>query len=372
MNGDGEILCERRHRIACITLNRPAALNALTLEMIRELHALLREVAADAASSAVLLRGAGERAFCAGGDIRALYDSAQSGGSLHEEFFLEEYRLDHYLHVYPKPVIAAIDGITMGGGMGLAQGASLRLVGDRTRIAMPEVGIGLFPDVGGSYFLSRLPGALGPYLALTGTQIRAADALYAGLADRYLAPEAVARLAPAIENLAGDGDGFVAALDAAVRALASDPPQTESTPHSPPLAALRPAIDEHFGKPAVGAVLESLRGETRPAFAEWAGQTLRLLLRRSPTMMAVALEQLRRGRSMTLGDCFRMEAGMTRACFAQGDFVEGVRALIIDKDNAPRWQPAHIEEVTEDAVAAFFRDPWAGGAHPLAQLGAAP
>jgi len=364
----GDILCERRNRVAFITLNRPAALNALTLEMIQELHALLRDVAADPALSAVLLNGAGDKAFCAGGDIRALYDSAKSGGSLHEEFFLDEYRLDHYLHVYPKPVIAVVDGITMGGGMGLAQGASLRIAGERTRIAMPEVGIGLFPDVGGSYFLSRLRGALGPYLALTGAQIRAADALYTGLADCYLAPEAAERLAPAFENLAWSSGSVVEDLDATIRALASDPPRPNPAAQSLLLAALRPAIDEHFGKPTVAAILKSLRGETRPGIAEWAGQTLRLLLRRSPTMMSVALEALQRGRTMSLGDCFRMEAGMTRGCFSQGDFVEGVRALIIDKDNAPQWQPARIEDVTPDSIAAFFKDPWAGGAHPLAEL----
>jgi enoyl-CoA hydratase/carnithine racemase len=374
--GGGEILCERQDGVACITLNRPAALNALTLEMIRELHALLRDVAADAALAGVLLRGSGDRSFCAGGDIRALYDSARSGGRLHEEFFVEEYRLDHYLHVYPKPVIAAIDGITMGGGMGLAQGASLRIVGERTRIAMPEVGIGLFPDVGGSYFLSRLRGELGAYLALTGTQIRAADALYAGLADVYLAPAAAAQLVPAVAGLVWNGGGGGnrgrggrgADIEAAVRALASDPPPSDPTPQAPPLATLQPAIDEHFGKASIGAILDSLNGESRPAFAVWALETLRLVRRRSPTMLAVALDQLRRGRNLSLEDCFRMEAGMTRACFAQGDFLEGVRALLIDKDNAPRWRPDRIEDVTQDSVAAFFRDPWANGTHPLADL----
>jgi len=189
-----EILSEVRNHIAFITLNRPAALNALSYEMILELDKQLREYAIDPNVRAVLIKGAGEKAFCAGGDIRSLHQSATSGGSLHQQFFIAEYRLDHYLHFYPKPYIALMDGITMGGGMGLAQGSKLRVVTDRTRIAMPEVGIGLFPDVGGSYFLSRLPGALGTYLALTGNQIRAADALYTRLADAYLARSAIEQL----------------------------------------------------------------------------------------------------------------------------------------------------------------------------------
>ncbi len=358
-----EILTEVRNKIAHITLNRPAALNSLCLTMVRELRRALDDFATDTQIRAIVIRGAGEKAFCAGGDIRALYDSFKSGGSLHHDFFAEEYRLDYFLHNYPKPYVALIDGITLGGGMGIAQSSTLRIVGDRTRVAMPEVGIGLFPDVGGSYFLSRLPGALGMYLALTGNQIRAADVLYAGLADRYLPPDAMLRLDGALDSLAWSDDGrvdLVRALDALVAA-----PTAASTP---PLALVRSAIDAHFSKSTVSQIIESLRSESRPDYAEWAGQTLKIMSARSPTMMRVTLRQLQVGRALSLADCFRMELWMTRQCFVQGDFIEGVRAVIVDKDNAPRWSPGRLEEVTDASVEAFFTSPWTAAAHPLSSL----
>jgi enoyl-CoA hydratase/carnithine racemase len=370
-----EILTDVRNKIAHLTLNRPAALNALSLTMVRELGQALKEFATDPQIRAILIRGAGDKAFCAGGDIRALYDSFKSGGSLHHDFFAEEYRLDYYLHKYPKPYVALIDGITMGGGMGIAQSSTLRIVGDRTRIAMPEVGIGLFPDVGGSYFLSRLPGALGIYLALTGNQIRAADALYAGLADRYLPPEAMLRLDAALDTLVWTDDGrgnLVRALDelttsgatgsATAAAFGASPAHSAATATStaastPPLSSVRAAIDSHFSKATVSQIMDSLRGESRPEYTEWAAHTLKTMGTRSPTMMWVTLRQLQRGRALSLADCFRMELGITRQCFLQGDFIEGVRAVIVDKDNTPRWSPGRLEEVTEASVGAFFTNP---------------
>jgi enoyl-CoA hydratase/carnithine racemase len=359
-----QILSEIRNSVAYLTLNRPAALNALSLQMVEELGAALRRFAADPGVCAVLIEGAGEKAFCAGGDIRAIYESCRSGGSVHREFFVKEYPLDHLLHVYPKPYVALMNGITMGGGMGLAQGSRLRIVGERTRVAMPEVAIGFFPDVGGSYFMSRLPGALGAYLALTGTQIRAADALYAGLADYFLAPAAMEQLRRELESLAWSGRGSDACrtdLERLIGGLASSRGDA-------PLAGLRGAIDEHFAATSVPNLYASLRGETRPEYAGWAAHTLEVLASRSPTMLAVTLRQLQLGRSMNLADCLRMELGMVQQCLQQGDFLEGVRAVIIDKDNAPKWRPAQIEEVTEGCVDALFRDPWAGAAHPLADL----
>ena len=367
--GDAEILCEIRNHVAFITLNRPAALNALSFGMIGELRSVLQRHARDVGVHAVLLRGAGEKAFCAGGDIRALYDSFKNGGSLHHEFFAAEYPLDHFLHAFPKPYVALLDGITMGGGMGLAQGSHWRLVGERTRMAMPEVGIGLFPDVGGSHFLSRLPGALGPYLALTGAPIRAADAVYVQLADAYLSPAAVGSLPGALDALLWTDD-HEADLRRVIGSLASAPPTA-------PLQTLRAAIDRHFSLPTVPAILASLEAEAVADAAAgvkgddpagWAQQTARLMRSRSPTMLAVALRELQRGASMSLADCFRMELGMVQQCFEQGDFLEGVRALLIDKDNAPRWRPAHLDEVTEAAVDAFFRERWPPARHPLAHL----
>jgi enoyl-CoA hydratase/carnithine racemase len=276
--------------VATVTLNRPAALNALSLDMLKGLAAWLDAWERDDNVRTVVLRGAGDKAFCAGGDVRALYDSylgtdpgARGDGPWFSplpgsgsvpgffRFFIVEYALDFRIHTYPKPIVAVMDGIVMGGGMGIAQGASLRIVGDRTKMAMPETTIGLFPDVGGSYFLSRVPGKLGIYLGLAGPTLRAADAIYCGLADLYI------------------GAGTLPA---------------------PELAALRPAIDEHFAHDSVGAIVASLDNERRPEFREWAVRTREALAKRSPTMLAVTLEQLKRGATMSLADCLRMELNL--------------------------------------------------------------
>lgn len=344
-----DILSDIRHHVAFITLNRPATLNALSHGMVLTLETTLQECARNADVHAILINGAGEKAFCAGGDIRAIYESATTGKTEHEDFFRDEYRLDHFLHRFPKPYVALMDGITVGGGMGIAQGSKLRIATDRTRIAMPEVGIGLFPDVGGSYFLSRLPGSLGIYLALTGNQIRAADALYAQLADVYLTRTAVEQLDTVLGDLRW-GNDHGADIYSAIRKLAStDYPDA-------PLTTLCPAIDWHFAHATVPAILQSLRSEQCSEYAEWAQQTVKIMEGRSPTMMAVSLQQLQRGKSMNLADCFRMELGMTKQCFKHGDIIEGVRALIIDKDNKPQWNPACLADVTPDSVEAFFRD----------------
>ena len=356
-----EVVSEIRNHVALVTLNRPDALNALSLGMILRLRTLFGEFSADPQVFAVLIRGAGEKAFCAGGDVRALYKSFKSAGSLHNEFFAAEYPLDYLLYSYPKPYAALLDGITLGGGMGISQGSSLRIVGERTLMGMPEVAIGFFPDVGGSYFLSRLPGMLGRYLALTGLKIRAADALYSHLADLYLPPAAIASIANDLSALHWGSDR-VADLRRFLQARAATP---ESAPALP---ALRECIDLHFSKASVAAILSSLESETRGAYAAWAGETAQLMRSRSPTLLSVTLRQLQRGASMSLADCFRMELGMVEQCFEQGDFIEGVRALIVDKDNSPRWRPARLEEVTDESVGAFFRERWRGSAHPLADI----
>jgi enoyl-CoA hydratase/carnithine racemase len=349
-----EILCEVRGGVGLITLNRPAVLNALSHTMVRELTTQLRAWAADSTIHAVLVQGAGEKAFCAGGDIRALYDSYRSGASLHRDFFIEEYRLDYFIHRYPKPYIALLNGIVMGGGMGIAQGARIRIATDRIRLAMPEVGIGFFPDVGASYFLSRLPGALGAYLGLTGVPLRAADAVYSGLADCYLAPDSVVQL-PAIlaESIPAQDVGT------AVRSLAT--PLTDS-----PLAKLKEPIDRHFSQRDVPTILKSLREEQNGNYADWAKQTLDTLNSRSPLELAVTLRMLERGRHLQLADCFRMELVMARYAFDGGNMIEGIRALIVDKDNAPRWNPRRFDDVTEAKIEAYFRSPWTTTGHPLA------
>ena len=354
-----EVISEVRNHVAVITLNRPAALNALSLDMIAELRALMRGYAADPQIHAVLIQGAGDKAFCAGGDIRALYQSFKNSGSLHREFFLREYPLDYLLYAYPKPYAVLMDGITMGGGMGLAQGSTLRIVGERTRIAMPEVAIGFFPDVGASYFLSRLPGALGAYLALTGIQIRGIDALYCQLADVYLAP-------PAIESLTEDLTALTWSEDPRTDLRRFIHGRAALGLPAPSLSVLRPGIDTHFSQPTVPAILASLEAETRPDYADWAQQSAKLMRSRSPTMLCVTLRQLQLGKELSLAACFRMELAMAQQSFEQGDFVEGVRALLIDKDNAPQWKPARIEEVTDAMIDAFFRHRWSTSAHPFA------
>ena len=333
--------------MALVTLNRPDALNALSLGMILRLRTLFGEFSADPEVFAVLIKGAGEKAFCAGGDVRALYKSFKGAGSLHNEFFAAEYPLDYLLYSYPKPYAALLDGITLGGGMGISQGSALRIVGERTLMGMPEVAIGFFPDVGGSYFLSRLPGMLGRYLALTGRKIRAADALYSHLADLYLPPAAIASIVNDLSTLHWGSDRF-ADLQRFLQARAVTP---ESAPALP---ALRECIDLHFSKASVAAILSSLESETRGAYAAWAGETAQLMRSRSPTLLSVTLRQLQRGARMSLADCFRMELGMAAYAFEQGDFLEGVRAVLIDNDNQPRWRPSRIEDVTDSMIDAWF------------------
>ena len=324
----GELLAQVRAGVATVTLNRPAALNALTFGMLQGLDSWLDLWERDDAIRMVVLRGAGEKAFCAGGDVRGLHKQATTAGGQHR-FFEVEYALDYRIYKYPKTIVALMDGIVMGGGMGIAQGARVRLVGSRTRMAMPETAIGLFPDVGASHFLSRCPGEVGIYLGLAGPTINAADAVYANLADVNLA---VGESAPA------------------------------------ELPALREAIDRHFSQPSIASIIASLRAESDPRFAPWAARTLEAFAKKSPTLLCVALEQLRRGRELGLADCFRMELNLINRCFEQGDFVEGIRALLVDKDNQPRWNPPRLEEVRPADVESFFTPRWPREQHPLAAL----
>ncbi|MBL8518047.1 MAG: enoyl-CoA hydratase/isomerase family protein [Betaproteobacteria bacterium] len=356
----GELQVEVRNKVAHVTLNRPQALNALSFGMIQGLSDLFTRWAHDDSVQCIVLKGAGEKAFCAGGDIRALRDSALSGGTLHHKFFIEEYELDYQLHRYVKPYISLLNGIVMGGGMGIAQGSGFRVVGPKTRMAMPETAIGLFPDVGGSYFLSRSP--VGLYLGLTGITFRAADALFANLADRYLSEDGIAELLARLDRLlwTGDSGKDVARL---IDTLATAP-DTLAT-----LAPMRDAIDHHFRLDrSVLDIVESLRRERRAEWQSWAEETAATLEKRSPTMLCVTHEQIRRGRDLSLADCFRMELGIVEACFAHGDVLEGIRAMVIDKDNKPAWRPDSLVAVDESIIAAFFSPPPLNETHPLAGL----
>ncbi|MBR7197749.1 MULTISPECIES: enoyl-CoA hydratase/isomerase family protein [Pseudomonas] len=342
-----DVLAEVRNHIGHLTLNRPAGLNAITLDMVRLLQQQLDAWASDANVHAVVLRGAGEKAFCAGGDIRSLYDSYKSGDTLHEDFFVEEYALDLTIHHYRKPVLALMDGFVLGGGMGLVQGADLRVVTEKSRLAMPEVAIGYFPDVGGSYFLPRIPGELGIYLGVSGVQIRAADALYCGLADWYLDSSKLALLDEKLDQMEWQDTP----LKSLQNLLAKHAVQT--LPDAP-LEALRPAIDHFFALPDVPSMIEQLRAVTVADSHEWAVSTADLLETRSPLAMAVTLEMLRRGRHLSLENCFALELHLDRQWFARGDLIEGVRALLIDKDKSPRWNPPTVAELDAAQVTSFF------------------
>ena len=343
------VLASVRNHIGHLTLNRPAGLNAITLDMVRQLTAHLQAWADDAEVYAVVLRGAGEKAFCAGGDIRSLYDSFKQGDTLHQDFFVEEYALDLAIHHYRKPVLALMDGFVLGGGMGLVQGVDLRVVTERSRLAMPEVAIGYFPDVGGSYFLSRIPGELGTYLGVTGVQIRAADALYCGLADWYIDSAKLVELDQKLDGLHWH-DSPLKDLQGALAKLA-----VQQLPDAP-LAALRPAIDHFFGLPDVPSIVEQLQQVTVADSHDWALTTANLMQTRSPLAMAVTLEMLRRGRHLPLEHCFALELHLDRQWFERGDLIEGVRALIIDKDKTPKWNPPTLHALDASHVESFFRD----------------
>ncbi len=353
---------EIRGATAVITLDRPSALNSLTLEMVRAMTAALLAWRDDAAIRAVLVRGSSERAYCAGGDIRFFHQkgsaSATGGAALVEDFFTEEYALNYLVHTYPKPYVALMDGVVMGGGMGIAQAgpqARMRVVTERTKMAMPETGIGLFPDVGGGWFLSRAPGQLGTYLGITGEVIAAEDALYAGLADLFVPGAELSSFAQALIDAA---DVRTAAAELCTRfAAQADPARSRLAQH-------RAEIDRHFAHDSVQAIMDSLARDG----SEFAARTLATMRKRSPLMMSVTLSQLRRAATLDIADCLRMERTMVRRCFEHGEVIEGVRALAIDKDHAPTWTPATLAEVTQDMVEHFFGSAWPDYAHPLKAL----
>ncbi|CAB3667520.1 enoyl-CoA hydratase/isomerase family protein [Paraburkholderia rhynchosiae] len=356
------------NRIGFIELERPKALNALSTGMIRAMHAALDAWRENPDVLAVVVRSQHPRAFCAGGDIRFLYESAQRAEhAARETFFIEEYRLNHAIFTYPKPYIALTNGVVMGGGMGISQGAhrtgGLRVVTQSTKMAMPETRIGLFPDVGASWFLARTPGAIGRYLAVTGEAIGAADALYAGLADVYMDDAALPALIDTLRSeLFERGADVVACVERESRAHRVVPEPDDS-----PLASARGLIDRHFALPDMPRILASLQRKCDGDAADWAERTIAVLRERSPLSMAVSLDVVTRAEG-SMAEVLRGDLDLTRSSFLQGDAVEGIRARIIDKDNAPRWRFARIEDVSGADVAKMFESPWPGNEHPLRDL----
>ena len=368
------VLTEVIGGVGVITLNRPQALNALSLEMVRELTVVLSGWASDTAVVGVLLRGSGrvdehghphgQVHFCAGGDIRFMYAAAISGDLSIDDFFTEEYALDYLIHTFPKPLVAWLEGITMGGGMGLAQGAALRVVTESVRMAMPETRIGLFPDVAGGYFLSRCAGALGEYLGVVGPHLHVTDALTLGLADVHAQAASLPALLDGLRHHA-----VVSADDWLSRV--SQHAQTNGLSHLPDATVTvhLEQINRHFSLHTMAEIEASLLADD----SEWAQQTIKQMAGHSPLMMCVTLEQIRRARSMDLAQVFRMERDIVRNCFAirkgrDSETVEGVRALVIDKDHQPQWQPARLVEVAPASVYAFFESPWPLMRHPLRDL----
>jgi enoyl-CoA hydratase/carnithine racemase len=364
------IIVERRGNAGLITLNRPKALNALSLSMVRDLTTALTELQADPAVMLVAVRGSNKvgrpgtpealfGGFSAGGDIRYFHQAILANDPSLDEFFTEEYTLNHLIHQYAKPFVAFMDGVVMGGGMGISQGASLRLVTEHTRMAMPETNIGLFPDVGGGYFLSRCPGYVGEYLALTGDVIGADEALQYGLADVKLD---AARM-PLI--WAAMGTQVFSSINEAKGWLVSEVGQPD-----PDLIQADSHIDSFFSLLRVKHMVDALE---KAKDDRWAQKTATSLRKRSPLMLHVTLEQIRRARQMTLADDLRMERDMVQHSFydrpgTASEVMEGIRALVIDKDYTPKWNPARIEDVKPGMADEYFVSPWTAETHPLKAL----
>jgi enoyl-CoA hydratase/carnithine racemase len=387
-----DILAETRGNAGLITLNRPKALNALNLQMVRDITAAMTAWRDDPSIAMVAIRGSNKvgkpgtpealfGGFCAGGDIRFLHAAALAGDTALDDFFTEEYALNHLIHSYPKPYIAFMDGVVMGGGMGLCQGealgapldkyeaagqaslaahakgAKIRIVTEHTKMAMPETNIGLFPDVGGGYFLSRCPGRVGEYLALTGEVIGADEAMAYGLADVNVEAVSLHSLWDAL-GITSFTDWNAIYLGAAYAC------QKGST------ALKHSKIDAHFGLLRVKHIVDSLE---KAKDDSWAQKTAAVLRKRSPLMLHVTLEQIRKARGMSLADELRMERDMVHHCFnlrpgVASETVEGIRALAVDKDYAPKWNPERIEDVKPGMADAFFVSPWAADKHPLRDL----
>jgi enoyl-CoA hydratase len=347
-----EIVVGRNGGLATLTINRPQALNALTLDNYRRFDPALRAWEADPSVHAVVVRGAGERAFCAGGDVRAVYEAGRgiSGDrDLTAVFFREEYELIRRIHHFPKPYIAIIDGITMGGGAGISVNGAYRIATERTLFAMPETGIGLFPDVGATRFLNRCPGHLGRYLGLTGARLNGEEALYCGFATHLAKHEG-------IEELLGELGRVRWQPGYEHSRVELDPGRFAVDSAPGPLAALQPAIDRCFAGDSVEAIFEALAAEASGggAYAGWAEETQAILLTKSPLSLKITLRQLTIGRDYDLDAALALEYRLTQHCMAGHDFYEGIRAMLIDRDRKPQWRPASLPEVTDSMVDAYF------------------
>jgi enoyl-CoA hydratase/carnithine racemase len=359
-------------RIGIATLNAPKTLNGLSLDMARLLDGQLHAWENDKDIALVVLQGAGEKAFCAGGDLHSLYRSmldyrANAHGDIRENayasnFFAVEYRLDYRIHTYPKPVLCWGHGIVMGGGIGLMAGASHRVVTERSKLAFPEITIGLYPDVGGSWLLQRVPARAGLFLALTGAPLNAGDAIHAGMADVHIAEQ---RREDVFAALVRANWSDASAENAGT--LSSVLHEHAAPPASGPLQQHQQLIDAVCAHATLEQIVDAI--QAIPSDDSWLKTARETLAAGSPGSARVAFELQRRAATMSLADVFRLEYIVSLHCAAHGDFAEGIRALLIDKDRHPHWHPATLAEASAAWAQTFFAAPWPEGEHPLANLG---
>lgn len=334
------VLFEEAKQAGIITLNRPKALNAINLEMVKNIYAQMKQW--ESQKGLVIIRGVGEKAFCAGGDVRAIVEAGPTEAS--KDFFRNEYRLNALIGAYQKPYVAIIDGITMGGGVGLSVHGKYRVATERTLFAMPETAIGLFPDVGGGYFLPRLSGKLGLFLGLTGFRLKGQDVTKAGIATHFVPSAKLPELESALIESSGSGPQAIAQVLNQFNSVDEAPFTLE--PH-------QNFINKCFSANRVTDILHNLRMEDNNEFAQ---QILKLLSKMSPTSLKVTKRQLDLGAELDLQECLKMEYRLVVHHVEKSDFKEGVRALLIDKDQSPKWNPRTIEEVTMSHVESFFEE----------------
>ena len=339
-----DVLIDRAGPVGRITLNRPAVINALTHAMVVRIRRALDGWTTDPGVGAVLLTGAGERGLCAGGDLRAIHRDIHAGGTATLDLWRDEYALNAAIARYPKPIVAVMHGLVMGGGIGLSGHASRRLVTDGSVLAMPEVGIGLAPDVGGPWLLSRAPGELGTHVALSAARLGPGDAIALGLADRYVPADGIPALCEALTALPAGRDDAAGAVDAVIEGATRPGPASE-------LSADRPWIDACYAADTVEEILSRLERSGEPRASAAAEE----ITRKAPTAVKVTLAALRRTRRLAcLESELDQEFRVSTHCFAAPDLAEGIRAQVVDKDRDPRWSPAVLEQVTEDRVRGHF------------------
>ncbi|EDO48943.1 predicted protein [Nematostella vectensis] len=339
-----EALLETKNNAGIITMNRPKALNALNLPMIRKIYPQLKQWDMDPNIGVILIKGTGDKAFCAGGDVRAIAEAGLRGEDLTKDFFREEYMLNYAIGTLKTPYVALIHGITMGGGVGLSVHGRYRVATEKTTFAMPETAIGFFPDVGGAHALPRLSGKLGLFLALTGQRLKGYNVKLAGIATHYVTLEKISALEEALLNLKDPQHQIV-------QDVLNDFDKQCSPNQRFVLDEHMDSINRCFSQSSVEEIISALEEEGSP----WAAKQIENLNRMSPTSLKVTLQQLEEGSRLDLGECLKMEYRMSQTFMENKDFYEGIRAVLVDKDNSPKWNPSSLKEVSKESVESYFK-----------------